>query len=977
MAAKLTTLSAFVAAAIVLATASSAQAVDNTPLPTPTPLSPAASVTVNAVPAFAWSPVSAADHYEFQVAADAGFNSPVLGRGSDDFTTQNTRATLLKTIPNGTYYWRVRAVGAQGSVSPWTTGRSFRKLWTAAAALQSPAGGAGLSFGTDPLKLGWSAVPGAANYLVSVATDPSLGSLAFHTTDDPTGIPKVQANSLAISLALATGTYYWGVTPVDAEGNRGAPSAVASFSWSWPSTTTPTVTDLDAADPEVFDPKFSWNPIPGAARYEVEINSSSDFALGSKVCCSGTTIATSLSPTSPMKDNVYYWRVRAFDPDGNAGVWNYGPFFTKTFDKTAPAGPVTGTAIKNLHMRNNVTNDTSAADESPSSGYQTSVPVVSWDPVPGASSYEVQISYWSGTACTPVAMTVKTSVPSWTPLGSPAFGANPADSRFPYPAADYSPILPGSSYCVRVSARADRVNIDEVFGDPTYLKNGNTDDGSPLPQQPAFEWTAYPSGGGVGCAAFTVLYPCSGDYLAPQTGTVAPGTPLFTWNALNGAKSYFVIVSKDENFSNIVDEGFTNVPAYAPRGAFDPTTYPDETTNYYWMVLPSTNTNGSNASPLDRGNSHYANFQKQSTPPTLLSPASGTSFFDQPTFRWSPVLGARKYEFQVAQDPSFGSPIDDVTTDATAYSSNTTYPADTILYWRVRAADENGIGLTWSATGTFQKTLAAPAPSSTNPTAGEYLPVWTWSSVNGAVSYDLAIDQPDGTTRNFSDFRMPATSFQKLTGTGVFHWRVRAEFPKQGYGTTPGPWSVSSPFTRSIGEPGGLHTDAATDHVLLSWNPKLGVKQYKVQVSGRPDFATTVEDTTTDNTAYAPKLSDVAYLSGNQLYWRVAGVDGDGNVGDFSPAQQLSLRPHLKLTVQGRLRKRRRSEISITVKNASGAWIRGAKVHVLGAGVKKLTRSTNMWGVARFKLRPTRRGRVLFTAKKSGFQSAGITLRVR
>jgi hypothetical protein len=979
MAAKLTALSAFAAAAIALATATPAVAVDNTPLPAPTPLSPAGGAVVDAVPPFSWSPVSVADHYEFQVAADAGFNSPVLGRGSDDFTTQNTRATLLKTIPNGTYYWRVRAVGANGSVSAWTAGRSFRKAWTAAAALQSPAGGAGLAFGTDPLKLGWSAVPGAANYLVSVATDPSLGSLSFHTVDDPTGVPKVQANSLAISVALATGTYYWGVIPVDAEGNRGAASPVASFSWAWPSTTTPTVTDLDPTDPEVFDPKFSWNPVAGAARYEVEINSSSDFALGSKVCCSGTTIATSLSPTAPMKDNVYYWRVRAFDPDGNAGVWNNGPSFTKTFDKTAPAGPVTGTAIKNLHMRDNATDVTltADADHNLSNGFQTTAPVVSWNPVPGASSYEVQVTGWNAitSTCTPVKMTVKTSVPSWTPLGSPNFNANPAGSLFPDPASDFQPLTPGK-YCVRVSARADRVDFDEVFGDPTYLKNGNTAEGSPNPQAPAFEWTGYPSGGLPGCVS-GVLYPCASDYLAPQTGTVSPATPLFTWNALSGAQSYFVVVSKDQNFSNIVDEGFTDIPAYSPRSAFDPTTYPDETTSYYWMVLPSPNLDGSNPSPLDVAHSNYDNFQKQSTPPSLLSPASGTAFFDQPTFRWSPVLGARKYEFQVAQDPSFGSPIDDVTTDATAYSSNTTYPADTILYWRVRAADENGIGLTWSATGTFQKTLAGPVPSSNNPTAGEYLPVWTWSSVNGAVSYDLAIDQPDGTTRNFTDFRMPATSFQKLTGTGVFHWRVRAEFPKQGFGTTPGPWSASMPYTRSIGEPGGLRTDAATDHLLLSWNPKLGVKQYKLQVSGRPDFASTVEDVTTDNTSYAPELSDVAYLSGNQLYWRVAGVDADGNVGDFSPAQPLSLLPRMKLTVKGKLRKRRRTTVSITVKNGSGNWMQGVKVRVVGAGVKAQTRKTSMWGVARFTLRPTKRGRVLFTAKKSGFQSAGVTLRVR
>jgi hypothetical protein len=978
MAAKLTTLSAFIAAAIVLSTATPAAAVDNSPLPTPSLLSPASAAVLDAVPPFAWTPVTAADHYEFQIAADAGFNSPVLGSGSDDFTTQNTRATLLKTIPNGTYYWRVRSVGKDGSVSPWTAGRSFRKAWTAAATLQSPAGGAGLSFGTDPLKLGWAPVPGAVNYLVSVATDPSLGSLSFHTTDDPTGIPKVQANSLAISIALATGTYYWGVTPLDAEGNRGAPSPVASFSWSWPSTTTPTVTDLNSTDPEVFDPKFSWNPVAGAAKYEVEINSSSDFAPGSKVCCSATTIATSLSPITLLKDNVYYWRIRAFDPDGNAGVWNYGSPFTKTFDKTAPAGPVTGTAIKNVHMRDNLTDDTVTADSDHdlSNGYQTNVPVVSWNPVPGASSYEVQVSNWNGSTCSPVLKTVKTSVPSWTPLGAgPA--ANPASTRFPTPASDLPAITPGS-YCVRVSARSDRVGLDEVFGDPVYLKNGNTDDTSPNPQAPSFTWTGYPSGGAAGCT-FGVLYPCSSDYLAPQFGTVSAATPLFTWNALNGAQSYFVVVSKDQNFSNVVDEGFTNIPAYSPRaGTSKPTTYSDETTSYYWMVLPSPNLNGSNPSPIDVAHSNYDNFQKQSTPPSLLGPSSGTTFFDQPTFRWSPVLGARKYEFQVAQDPSFGSPIDDVTTDATAYSSNTTYPADTILYWRVRASDENGVGLTWSATGTFEKTLAAPVPSPTNDTAGQYLPVWTWSSVNGAVSYDLSIDQPDGTTRTFTDFRMPATSFSKLTGTGVFHWRVRAEFPKQGSGTTtPGPWSVSSPFTRSIGEPVGLKTDAGPDHVLLSWTPKLGVKQYKLQVSGRPDFATAVENVMTENTAYAPKLSNVAYLSGNQLYWRVAGVDADNNVGDFSPAQPLSLLPKLKISVKGSLRKKRRGRVTVTVRNASGNWMRGAKVRVTGAGVKARPQSTNALGYVRFTLRPTKRGRVLFTARKSGFQSAGITLRVR
>jgi hypothetical protein len=86
----------------------------------------------------------------------------------------------------------------------------------------------------------------------------------------------------------------------------------------------------------------------------------------------------SLRPANPRRR----W-FRAFDPDDNAGVWNYGSFFTKTFDKTAPAGPVTGTAIKNLHMRDNITDDTLTADADHdlsndylSNGYQTTVPLV-------------------------------------------------------------------------------------------------------------------------------------------------------------------------------------------------------------------------------------------------------------------------------------------------------------------------------------------------------------------------------------------------------------------------------------------------------------------------------------------------------------------------------------------------------------------------------------------------------------------------
>ena len=502
----------------------------------PTQTAPAAGAVVQFVPSFAWTPVAGAEKYEFQISADAGMNSPVLGSGYDDFFSRNTRATLKKTIPNGLYYWRVRATNAAGEASKWTEPRSFRKLWNLQPAIQSPGSGAALTFPANPVVLNWSGVPGAAHYLVSAASDPTLGSLVLHyvNQDDPKGPPNVAATSAAITSALAPGSYYWSVTPVDAEGNRGVPTPVASFNWLWPTVTTTQLEDLNAA-PEAFDPRFSWVAIPGAARYEVEINASVDFAPGSKVCCDGTTIATSISPVKVLKDNVYYWRVRALDPDGNAGVWNYGGSFTKTFDKVAPAGPVTGTSIKNLRMRDNLADPGTDVDTL-TAGYQTRVPVVRWDPVPGAASYEVQIADWDAGTSTCGWATAdylkKTSVPEWTPLAAARRqpGRLAGHARPGRPPADHA----GQTYCFRVRARADRDDDNlEVWGDYTYLQNGSTDSTGPV--GPAFTWTAYPDPtAGSNSAPCAFGYPCVGDYLEPVIGTTSVRTPLFTWKPLIG-----------------------------------------------------------------------------------------------------------------------------------------------------------------------------------------------------------------------------------------------------------------------------------------------------------------------------------------------------------------------------------------------------------------------------------------------------------
>ena len=763
---------ALAAAAALLLAGSASTA--GTPLVAPSPLAPVAGASSQTLPAFAWSPVAGAARYEFQFAADVGFNAPVLGKGEDQFFTRNSRATLKKTVPNGTYYWRVRAVSADGSVSPWSAPRQLRKGWTLAPALQAPAHGAVVSHPTSPLVLRWAAVPHAAKYLVTIASDPLLGSAVG-------GQQNVETSGTVYApraLLLPPGTYYWGVTPMDAQDHRGQPSPVQSFTWTWPTVTTPAVSDL-MAETEVFDPFFSWTSVAGAAKYELEVNPTADFSPGSKVCCTGTIIGSSHSPTSMLRDNTYYWRVRALDAFGNAGQWNLGSSFTKTFDKVPP---VTAPSIKNLRMRDNLS-DPGADVDGGTAGYQTEVPILTWSPVPGASSYEVDvwpfengICDWGDVDGPEDNWRIKTATTSWTMLGSSWGGVKPyPDAHTVSTDGNHAPVA-GKSYCARVRARADRdSSSQEVYGEYAYLDDGTGN---------SFTWVGSPAGGACSpsCNAGNLG---SDDYVLPATGVTTTRMPLFTWKPLAGKNSYYVLVAKDPSFSNIVDYAFTQQPAYAPRTSSQSTTYSDEETLYYWAVLPANSANGDGAV----GNPLLAapeNFQKLSNPPSQLAPSSGADVNGQPTFQWASAEGARRYRLQVSNDPSFGTVLDDVQTASTAYTSATSYPADTVLYWRVRADDENLVGLRWSSVGNFQRRLPVPSPRF-EPSTGDMYPLIAWNPVAGAVSYQVAIDEPDGDHAEYNDFRSAAASFGKMTGTGILGVRVRANFPTKTGQATSGP----------------------------------------------------------------------------------------------------------------------------------------------------------------------------------------------
>src|SRR5262249_19668560 len=342
-------------------------------------------------------------------------------------------------------------------------------------------------FPTQPLLLTWKPVLGAVTYEVTIAKDQAL-------TTAISGSPAATTTTSYIPAStLADGKYFWAVTPLDAEHHEGQRSAVRPFTRGWPSATTTNLRDLVDA-PELYDPLLTWNPVPGAAKYELDVNFSQDFNSSSKVCCSSTTVATGYSPSKILANNTYYWRVRPVNVQGSEGVWTQGATFTKTFDNVPP---VAGSSISGLHMR-----DANGDGGPKPTGGARSSPMLVWNPVPGASAYDLDVFNMTGANCDlTLAKThwhVITPLTAWSPLGT-------GHGSLPYPAtgatfeADSTKLVNNQHYCIRIRAEGDADTAGaRIYGDYTYLNDAFNY------VQPAL------AGGNVGSPAGSYMPPAGG-----------------------------------------------------------------------------------------------------------------------------------------------------------------------------------------------------------------------------------------------------------------------------------------------------------------------------------------------------------------------------------------------------------------------------------------------------------------------------------
>ena len=476
--------------------------------------------------------------------------------------------------------------------------------------------------------------------------------------------------------------------------------------WTAPETRTPTTRSTS--------PGSRGTPWPGAAKYDVDISLDSNFATGSTTRY--TTIGTSLSPTAVLENADYYWRVRAIDPASGVGDWTYGgdaaapgDSFSESYDTQSPS-------INNLRMTD-VTSDPGNDDDADSGdGYQTTEPIVQWDPVPGAGAYVVDVRQydlndpsagcnWSGVVGQKKWLNIVEGN-AWTPLGSTLGAGNTVlPGKSPTKDSITAALVVGNAYCVRV--KPVRL-INGVAAPWTYLDPSN--DGTDW----AFQYDGPPAGDVCQPSCASEDYLGADDYLTPQTGSTSTSMPLFTWNPISGAGGYFIVVATDQAMTHVIDYAWTEVPAYSPRtsSASSLISYPDSTTNYYWQVFPANGINGSGANGV-AGQGDRGSFLKQTIPPTLVSPVGGETVDGQVTFQWLPVYGATRYTLQVSDDPNFpssGSHILETlnSTYSTSYTSTLNNFKSGLLYWRVEAIDAKGTALSWTAPESFTQTYDVP-----------------------------------------------------------------------------------------------------------------------------------------------------------------------------------------------------------------------------------------------------------------------------
>ena len=765
-------------------------------------------------------------------------------------TVTGTSYTNTSYIESGnTYYYKVRALDANGTAGAWSSVVSVTYKQTLPAPTVT---GGNDAQGRPTLK--WNAVTGAAKYEVYRARSKSGDYIKYST---------VTGTSYTNTSYIENGnTYYYKVRALDANGTAGAWSSVVSVTYKQ-TLPAPTVTGGNDSQGR---PTLKWNAVSGAAKYEVyrARSMNGDYIKYS------TVTGTSYTNTSYIENgNTYYYKVRALKSDGTAGAWS--SIVAVTYKQTLSAPAVTGG------------NDSQGR------------PTLKWNAVSGAAKYEVyrarslngdyiKYSTVTGTSYTNTsyiengntyyykvrALKSDGTAGAWSSvvsvtykqtLSAPAVtGGNDAQGR---PTLKWNAVTGAAKYEVYRARSKDgtytkySTTTGTAYTNSSYLTSGATY---------YYKVRALGANGNAGPYSAVVSVTCRLKLTAPSVtgGTDAQGRPTLKWNAVSGAAKYEVYRARSMNgdyikYSTVTGTSYTNT-SYLANG-----------TTYYYKVraLGSDGSYGPYSTPVS------VTYKAPFGAPLVTGSKDSQG---RPALKWDKVTDAAKYEVYRARSKD-GTYSLMSTQSATGYTNTSYLATGTTYYYKVRALKANGTASAYSSvvTITYGTVPTPAAPTMRSAKADSAGITVSWDTAANAVTYNVYRTADAGSSWTQVASSVKGSSYKDTTvKKGVkYGYKVRGVAAD---GKTLGPMSptgVTAKVTAASTAPDYVKLTSArrvTGGIQLTWESAADAKTYNVYrkvdgASGWTLLASSVSGTT---------YKDTSGKSGTTYAYTVRGVAADG-----------------------------------------------------------------------------------------------------
>lgn len=713
---------------------------------------------------FVWAGVRGAVQYRLQVATEPTFSAPVI-----DTTTTVPLYTPAASLDYDVYWWRVMATDSAGNTSPWSS--IFQYTLTL---LRSPRNADHVA--TTTPRLIWTPVAGAIEYYVQVDDADDFITPVYEYT----GLPYT-----TITTALAGGEHWWRVQVDLGAGYADNWTPAWTFTVTPPLPTRPRlIAPLNGALLDIPTPTFEWEAVTDGYQYQIQVDRRGNFLSPEVDEVLAPGVLTYLLPDPLPDGGRWFWRVRAINQEGAAGLWSARWLFT--LNELLPpvlTGPTGVTTDNTVEVTWDALADAASyqieIDNDPrfgspeAVGESTSSPHPFGTPLPD-DRYYVRVRGVSATGIPgrwsrPLVFTVDTTGPD---APTPRVPANRHGTPDTTPSLVWRASRGAAGYQLQVDPVAD---ADTCYSHTFAAPLIDVATVRPVYVVPAVDALNY----GVYCwrVMATDLYGNDGPWSDPSAFYVsvmrAPRDgfgsvnrlPVFVWLYVPGTTSCtFELFAESDLVTPI--ETYTG-----PLLAFRMLTLMDYGT-YFWQVEC-----GGTAMPM---------WELIITPrpparARQVAPRSGTLTNDTtPTLYWQAVAGGQTYQVQIDADAAFGSPDQDVTGGV----GDLTYTADPLAdgrwYWRVRPINEYGVPGPWSARWFFTVDTVPPdVPVLTRPVDGATITnrmlTLAWDRIRDARRYEIQVDVDPG-------FPLPPIdvgarfAYRMLTpiSRGTYYWRARA-----------------------------------------------------------------------------------------------------------------------------------------------------------------------------------------------------------